>query len=341
MSATVCYSAVPSPDHDDPTHPENAKRVPAIVHGLEAAGLLSVMREVEATPADRADVLQCHEEGYLETLERRVGWGPAVIDPAPTYVTRASFDAALRAAGASLGLVDEVLSGRSTAGLGLVRPPGHHAVPERAMGFCLFNNTALAARHALAAGLERVMIVDFDVHHGNGTQSMFYQDGAVLFVSTHQSGIYPGTGAEVETGADDGEGLTINVPFPAGAGDDGMAAALEEVIGPAADRFEPELMVVSAGFDAHFRDPLAGLQLSALGYYRTVRVLASIADRHAEGRIVFLLEGGYDLSALANSVVNVVRALREEDPDEALGAAPYAEPEIAALIGRIREIHEL
>ncbi len=338
---TIAYCAVPSLAHDDPNHPENNARIPVILEALVEAGLLDGMAVLDASPATPEQIASCHEPAYIAALERRVSWGPAVIDSAPTYVTPASFECALLAAGGAMTAVDAVLDGRADAALALVRPPGHHAIPDRAMGFCLFNNIAIAARHALARDIERVLIMDFDVHHGNGTQSIFYEDPAVLFASTHQRYIYPGTGAESETGAGQGRGTTLNVPLPPGAGDGAMAQVMAALVGPVAERFQPELVLVSAGFDAHFRDPLAGLQVSGSGYHALAKALAGIAAEWAAGRLVFVLEGGYDVPALTNGLVNVVRALDSDGADESLGAAPFPEPDVSELVGRLRLEHEL
>jgi acetoin utilization deacetylase AcuC-like enzyme len=337
----IACSVVASMEHDDPMHPENNRRVPAIVAGLRATGLLDEMLDVAPVPATREQVARNHDPRLIESLEQRVAMGPAVIDPAPTYVTAQSFDAALLSAGGALTALSALLDGRATEALAVIRPPGHHAEPERVMGFCLFNNIAIAAREARARGVERIMIFDFDVHHGNGTQRAFYLDPSVLFVSTHQWGIYPGTGAESETGAEAGRGFTVNVPFPSGAGDEAMARAVDEIATPLAHRFRPQLVLVSAGFDAHFRDPLASMQVSGHGYHYASSALAGIARRWADGRILFVLEGGYDLPALANGMVNVARALRGEEPDDSLGRAPYPEPDVGALIDRLRSRHDL
>jgi len=301
------------------------------------------MVRLEPSPATIDQLAACHDRAYVAALARTAARGPAIVDSAPTYVTAESQDCARRAAGAAIAAVDAVLDGGARAALALARPPGHHAVPNRAMGFCLFNNVAVAARHAQARGAGPVLIVDFDVHHGNGTQDIFWADPSVLFVSTHQRGIYPGTGAEGEVGAGAGLGTTLNVPLPAGAGDAALARAMADLVVPAAARFRPELVLVSAGFDAHFRDPLAGMQASGPGYHHLARVLAGIAARWAGGRIVFVLEGGYDLPALADGVANVVRALAGDAAGAALGRAPHPEPldEVAALIDRLRARHRL
>jgi acetoin utilization deacetylase AcuC-like enzyme len=330
---------VPSPSHDFPDHPEQATRVPAIVEALMADDLLADMVELDVTQATREQLLSCHTPSMLHDVERSTVLGPGYIDSAPTYVTPGSYDAAKRSAGAAIAAVDACLDGRATTALSLSRPPGHHAVPMAAMGFCLFNNIAIAARHAIGRGVGKAMIVDFDVHHGNGTQDIFYDDPSVMFASTHQSGIYPGTGDEDEIGGGPGKGTTINVPLPPFAGDDAVLEAMQRLVRPAADRFEPELLLVSAGFDAHFRDGLSLMQCTGRGYHEITRALKALADAHCQGRIVFTLEGGYDLPALGNGVVNVVRALTGAEPEDTLGAAPRREPEVSQTIARLEEIH--
>jgi acetoin utilization deacetylase AcuC-like enzyme len=247
------------------------------------------------------------------------------------------------AAGGAIRAVDAVLDGEAESAFALIRPPGHHAPPDQPMGFCLFNNIAIAARHALTRpGVERVLIVDFDVHHGNGTQDVFYSDPSVLFISSHQSPLYPYTGAAEEIGEGPGRGFNINLRLPALAGDQAFDRLAAEIIGPAADRFQPHLVLASAGFDAHWLDPLAGLQLSLRGYERLTRGLLDVAGRHCGGRLVLCLEGGYHLPALSGGVVTVVRTLMGETgmPDS-LGPAPRPEPDIQASLARFKAIHQL
>jgi acetoin utilization deacetylase AcuC-like enzyme len=280
--------------------------------------------------------------GYLESLREACGEGPGYIDYAPTYVTTESFEAALDAAGATTQIVEAVAAGEARAGLALVRPPGHHATPTRAMGFCLLNNAALAARRAQALGLRRVMVVDFDVHHGNGTQAATETDPDILYLSTHQQGIYPGSGMMEDTGSGAGAGSVVNIPLPGGAGDQAFAQIASRVIVPLSDRFEPQIVLISAGFDAHWRDPLAGLQLSISGFHALGRSLAEIARRHCEGRIVLVLEGGYDPDVVAQGTLALGLALAgRELPHDPLGPAPRAEPEVGQLLDRLVQIHQL
>jgi acetoin utilization deacetylase AcuC-like enzyme len=340
----VAITAVPAPEHDHADHPENAGRLPAIEKVIHTSGLHSRLHHLAPRPATLEELTRVHSARYVEALERAMADAPGYIDHAPTYITPESFACARLAAGGALRAVEAVVRGEAPAAFALVRPPGHHCTPTRAMGFCLFGNVALAARHAQALGLAKVMIVDFDVHHGNGTQDTFYGDPSVLFISTHQQGIYPLTGAEDEAGADAGRGATINVPLAAGAGDAAFARILETVIGPAADRFQPNLVLVSAGYDAHWRDPLASLQLSTTGYFQLVSGLRAIAQKHCAGRLALVLEGGYDQAALAYSVAASLHALLgDEAAPDPLGAAPYPEPKARteSTLYRVRTLHNL
>ena len=344
----MSVAIVTSPEylkHDFPDHPENAGRLRAITAALDspALGLREFLATVAPQPATLEQMCAVHKPAYVEALRQAMDEAPAFVDSAPTYIVPQSFEVARLAAGGAVAAVDEVLVGKAEACFALIRPPGHHAEPGRPMGFCLFNNIAIAARHALRqTGIERVLIVDFDVHHGNGTQDAFYDDPAVLFISSHQADIYPGTGAADETGAGPGEGYNINLPLPAHAGDAAFERLSIEIIEPAADRFKPNLVLVSAGFDAHWLDPLAGLQLSLGGYERLTRSLMAIAGRHCAGKLALCLEGGYHLPALSGGVVTVLRSLLgEQGLPDGLGKAPRPEPDIQRLVAKFRAIHQL
>jgi len=344
----MSVAIVTSPEylkHDFPDHPENAQRLRAIESALDspALGLREFLVPLDPRPATPEQIGAVHDPAYIESLRRAMARAPGYVDSAPTYIVPASFEVACLSAGGAVRAVDAVLAGEALAAFALVRPPGHHAERDQPMGFCLFNNVAVAARHALQqTGIERVLIVDFDVHHGNGTQDIFYADPAVLFISSHQEGIYPGTGALDETGAGAGQGYNINLPLPDGAGDDAFERLSAEVIEPAAARFKPNLVLASAGFDAHWLDPLAGLQLTLKGYARLTRSLAQIAQNACAGRLVLTLEGGYHLAALAGGVVTVLRTLLGETglPDH-LGQPPRPEPDVRAMIARAKAIHGL
>lgn len=295
--------------HDPgPGHPESPSRLAAVLDGLEAERFALLVR-TEAPRATRAQLARVHRADYIDDLlsnAPRSGW--LELDP-DTRMSSDSAEAALRAAGAACAAVDAVVAGEVRHAFCAVRPPGHHATPAAAMGFCLFNNVAVAAAHAIAVHrLERVAIIDFDVHHGNGTQDIFWGDARVLYASTHQWPLYPGTGAEDERGS---AGNVINAPLRPGAGSIEFRDACIRTVLPAIDAFAPQLLLVSAGFDAHRRDPLAGLELETDDYAWITRRLVELAGRHAGGRIVSSLEGGYDLDALRACSAAHVAALME------------------------------
>jgi acetoin utilization deacetylase AcuC-like enzyme len=335
------YAIVPSADHDLASHPENAGRFKQFDLLRQLAAKESFL-EVESSPAPLEAVTAVHPPSYLEALREAVEEGPAYIDYAPTYVTPASFDAALNAAGGTLNVLEAVLQGHDRGGFALIRPPGHHATSTRAMGFCLFNNVAIAARRCQKQGLQRVMIVDIDVHHGNGTQAIFEDDPDVLYVSTHQSGIYPGSGQMHDVGSADGERSVVNIPLPARAGDAAFLNIAERVLLPLADRFAPAILLISVGIDAHWKDQLAGLQLSCSGYYKLASKLAEIATEHCQGKVLAVLEGGYDPEALVHSVIAVIQGLRgAQAPDDPLGASPLVEANANNLIDAVVSLHNL
>jgi acetoin utilization deacetylase AcuC-like enzyme len=331
-------------EHEYPGHPERPDRLRAIVRHLEDSGTLSEMTSIQPRDATPEDLALVHDPALVERIASLTpGERPIWLD-ADTYVSQRSYEAALRAAGGVLAGVDAVMDGTADAAFCLVRPPGHHATPNQAMGFCLFNNVAVAAGHLLERrGLDRVAIVDFDVHHGNGTQDIFYRDGRVLYFSTHQYPHYPGTGHWSETGEDAGKGAIINVPLPAGSGDEAALRAYLEVCAPAVRRFRPQFILVSAGFDAHFADPLANLLFSCRGYHEISSLLKEIADEVCDGRVVYALEGGYDLEAISWSAQACIDVLLgrpfREDP---LGSGPALPgPPIDDVVSEVRRLHEI
>ena len=289
------------------SHPERPERARAVHEALEDTGVLENGHRIDVRPATREELARVHTPRYLDSLETDVAGKTGYLD-ADTYFCPATWEAVLAAAGASVDLVGASLCGAAPRGFAAVRPPGHHAEADRAMGFCLLNNVAVAAAAALDAGLSRVAIVDWDVHHGNGTQHMFESDPRVLFASVHQYPFYPGTGASDEIGTGAGRGTTVNVPLCAGSGDDEYAAAFDEVVVPALTRFAPELVLVSGGFDAYDGDPLAQMHVTPRGFARMARQLRSVADETASGRLLGFLEGGYSLDGLRASVSAVLDA---------------------------------
>jgi acetoin utilization deacetylase AcuC-like enzyme len=290
--------------HDTGPHPETAERLRSIMRLLTTTGLGARCTPGAYVPLTEEAVAQVHAPAMVARAKEAARHGGGMLD-ADTVVSAESFIVALAAAGACVSAVDAVLGGKDRTAFCPVRPPGHHATPSRSMGFCLFNNVALAARHAqIVHGLSRVLIVDWDVHHGNGTQDIFYEESAVTFLSVHRygRGFYPGTGAADETGRGRGLGHTINVPLRFGVSRRDYHDQFTRVLEKAADDIKPELVIVSAGFDAHVRDPVGSLGLEAEDFATVTRQVLEVARTHAHGRLVSCLEGGYHLDALAESV---------------------------------------
>jgi len=291
-------------------HPESPNRLRAIMQRLEQSGLAAELTRLASRTAEDEWITLVHRPEYVGHLNREAPTSGRVSLDADTSMSPGSLLAAYLAAGGALSGVDAIMADQVQHVFCAVRPPGHHAEAGRAMGFCLFNNVAIAARYAQKRyGVQRVLIVDWDVHHGNGTQHSFEADPSVLFFSTHQYPHYPGTGRATECGTGAGEGFTINVPMEAGEGDDDYRAVFQKVLVPAADAFKPELVIISAGFDAHRDDPLASMGLTEEGYADLTSIVAGIATRHCRGRLLSSLEGGYNLTALAASVERHIRAL--------------------------------
>lgn len=330
--------------HDTGQHVENARRLEAIISYLEQTGLKQQLTPIKPRPATIQELTLVHHEQHIthirEVAQRGGGW----LD-VDTVMSPDSYDAALYAAGGVIRATEAVMNGEISSAFALVRPPGHHATRQRAMGFCLFNNVAIAAKYTLAKfGLEHILIIDFDVHHGNGTQDAFYDNPQVLYISTHQYPHYPGTGSIEETGSGTARGTTVNIPLPSRCGNTEYQQVFEQIIVPVAKRFRPQLILVSAGYDPHWADDLALMQVSVTGFAQVVKIIKGLADELCSGRLVFSLEGGYNLTALATSVKATFDVLlgntNIEDP---LGQTRHrwAAPSIAPLIKAIKEIHNL
>jgi acetoin utilization deacetylase AcuC-like enzyme len=324
-----------------PGHPERVDR--ASVLQAVAADLRSLGAEVvEPRRAADDELGRVHDADYL-TLVRETAGRAVALDP-DTFTSPDSYEIARLAAGAAVAAVDHVIEGgRGSRAFVMARPPGHHAERARAMGFCLFNSAAVAAAHARARGLSRVAVVDYDVHHGNGTQSSFYDDASVLFVSSHQFPYYPGTGAAGEIGTGRGRGFTVNLPLQAGATDADYERVFAEVAFPVLRQFAPDLVVISAGFDAHADDPLGGMRLTAGQFVRLTDGVLRVADATAEGRVLALVEGGYDLKALGDCARAVGQTLGGEAPEvpPPAGDVARAAATCAAVVPRLREYWQL
>jgi acetoin utilization deacetylase AcuC-like enzyme len=319
-------------DHDaGHGHPERPARLGAVLDGLSDAGLGDALVPVDPRPATRAELERVHPAAHLDELEAFCRAGGGHLD-ADTAASVASWDAARLAAGAGVDAVERLARGEADAAFCAVRPPGHHATAERAMGFCLLNNVAVAAAHLAEQG-ERVLIVDYDAHHGNGTQDLFWDDPRVTYVSFHQYPLYPGTGALGDIGGGEAEGTTVNFPLPAGTTGDVYRAGIEQVVAPLVEQWAPTWLLVSAGFDAHRRDPITGLGLSAGDYADVTADLLAFAP---PGRRVLFLEGGYDLQALGDSAAAAVGALVGQDvrPE-----APTAHGPGHEVVGAVADVH--
>lgn len=290
-------------------HPESARRLSSLMDHLEKKGLSSKLKSVQPYHAPVEWVETVHDPHYIKAVEKACRNGGGMLDP-DTHVGKESFQIALLAAGGVMAAVDAVMEKKIKNAFCAVRPPGHHAERDRAMGFCIFNNVAVGARYAQKKfGLKKILIVDWDVHHGNGTQNIFFGDPSVYYFSIHQFPHYPGTGSENEVGEGEGEGYTYNMPMFAGSGDLEYIEAFEHIFYPLASKFSPDFILISAGFDAHKQDPLATINLSEDGYRGMTEVIAKLASDHAEGRLVSVLEGGYSIKSLSASVERHVLAL--------------------------------
>jgi acetoin utilization deacetylase AcuC-like enzyme len=337
-------------------HPERWQRVKVVMEMLEALNWLKRDGLIQLAPraATIEELAAVHEREYIQEVEAasyqaeqeeaRSG-RQTLFFATDTYVSAKSYEAALKAAGAPLVAIDAVMKGEVDNAYCLVRPPGHHAVAESAMGFCLFNNVAVAARYAIDHyNLERVMIIDYDVHHGNGTQEMFYDDPRVLYFSVHQAPFYPGTGLAEERGEGAGHGTTINVPLPAQTGFDAYESIFRQVMVPAADRFDPQLILVSAGFDAHWTDPIGDMYLSTAAFAKLNQIIIDLARQMCQGRLVMVQEGGYNLEATGACAATCINLLLgDEAAVDSQGPAPKGDYRLNmdVLIAELRRIHGL
>ena len=343
MKAGLIYDPIYL-EHETGEHVENPRRLTAVVSHLEETGAIQNLTMVPSRPASVAELELVHTPEHIAYVKSKAERGGGWLDP-DTPVSTSSYKAALYAAGGLVCGVEAVMKGDVDSAFALVRPPGHHAVADRGMGFCLFNNVAIAARFALDRfSLSRVLIADFDVHHGNGTQDAFYADPGVLYFSTHEHPFYPGTGRTEETGTGEGKGTTVNIPLAAGWGDEEFLRAFDEVLVPIAHRFRPELILVSAGFDAHWADHLAMMRATVQGFARMTMTLKELADELCRGRLVFTLEGGYNLRVVASSVKAIFDVLLgNTEIDDPLGEPNVTrKPEgFEEHIERIKRLHGL
>jgi acetoin utilization deacetylase AcuC-like enzyme len=331
-------------EHDTGTHIENANRLSSIMAGLDEKGIKQLLTAIPARPASRDEIGMVHRQEYISRIDsfcrRGGGWWDA-----DTFMSKGSYKAALYAAGGTINAVEAVVKGDVHRAYALVRPPGHHATAGQAMGFCLFNNIAIATAHALEKlGMKRVLIIDFDIHHGNGTQATFAHNPCVLYISTHQHPLFPGTGHLDDINRGMAEGTAINIPMPAGCGDADYTRVFEEIVVPAARRFEPEVILVSAGYDGHWADEVSHMRLTLSGYQIITGIIRMLADELCGGRTVFCLEGGYELQVLSAAVNNTFTMwLGEKYFEDPLGPPPnrITPQGIDDLINSIKERHGL
>lgn len=328
----------------DPGHPESPERLKAIYNMLEDREMKNLFEFIKPREALREELEMIHTASYIDLVKSTSGKPYFRLDM-DTSTCAKSYETALLAVGGLLELIKAVMEGRIDNGFALIRPPGHHAEKDRAMGFCLFNNVAIGAKYAIKNfKVERVLIVDWDVHHGNGTQNSFYEDSTVLYFSTHRYGFfYPGTGAAREVGKGKGEGFNVNVPLPTGFGDTEYANIFKRLLKPIALEYRPQLILVSAGFDIHYNDPLGGMEVTEKGFARMTQILMELADTTASGKIVFTLEGGYDVSGQSRSVKAVLSELTKNsmlEVNEIIEAEDHEFKRIEPLIFKIKEIQK-
>ena len=334
--------------HDTGAHVENSQRLVAIMNHLEETGLNKRLEHIKPRVATPEEITLVHSPALIAQIQVVAKKGGGWLD-ADTVMSGDSYQVALWAAGGMLRALEAVMDGGNPV-FALVRPPGHHATHSQSMGFCLFNNIAIAARQALQKyGLERIAIIDFDVHHGNGSQDTFYNEPRVLYISTHESPLYPGTGSIEETGSGDGSGTTINIPLPAGSGDAEYITAFEQIIAPAVRRFAPQMILVSAGYDPHWSERLSMMEVSVSGFARMLGIIRDLANELCPSRLILSLEGGYPLDALAYSVGATFKVLLgDTEIEDPLGPPQagfkmrgFQPPDIAPLIEQLKSLHRI
>ena len=322
-----------------PGHPERPERLQAIAAAIDQSPLGDALERIVPDPVDEEQLAAVHRREYIHQVRDLAAHSGGALDP-DTVVSPVSFEVALLSAGGAVAATRAVMEGRAHTAFAAVRPPGHHALPDRGMGFCLFNNAAVAAADARQRfGLSRLCVLDWDVHHGNGTQAIFYRDGGVLYISLHQEFWYPGTGAIEETGEGDGTGFTINMPLPAGSGDEGYRLAFEEVVIPVLRASAPQLLIISAGYDAHSGDPLGGMLLSAAGFGTLAQMV--LDARQDRSKVAAVLEGGYKLTHLSNSVVATLAAFTGRSVPVVERSSGGPETPYSVLRSRIRQVRSV
>ncbi len=328
--------------HTNAQHPERKERLEYILNKLDNEELKGKYSIIEPKHADMDTVALVHGKSYIDSIKRACQRDSGFLDM-DTYIVPESYDIALRSAGGAVTGLDEIMEGKHRRVFCLIRPPGHHSEENQAMGFCIFNNIAIAAKVAQKKyGLTRIAIIDWDVHHGNGTQHTFNEDHEILFFSVHQSPAYPGTGSVRETGRDNGEGFTINVPLPGGCGDEEYLHAFNELLIPVLHEFRPQIIMISAGQDAYHLDPLAGMNLTYRGYYEMARIIGEIADKYAEGRVLACMEGGYHLKGQSGCVIHAMNALAKWNIPIPREEPPKYKGEMASRrVKEVKETHSL